>query len=99
MELGTTSKTRAVNAIVEPPAVPAPVTEAAGTLLNIAPSQGHHRPVGILGAFGDDVDHSIDGIRPPNSAAWPTNHFNALNVLQRSGLHLPINTGEKRRVH
>jgi Group II intron, maturase-specific domain len=99
MELGTTSKTHAVNAIVEPPTVPAPVTEAAVTLLNIAASQGHHRPVGILGALGDDVNHSIDGVRSPNGAARPTNHLNALNVLQRSGLNLPINTRKKRRVN
>src|SRR5258706_15020297 len=99
MELGTASQGHPIDTVAKTPTVPAPVSEAAGTLLDIAASQGQHRPLSIFGAPGDDVDYSVDGIRSPDSAPRPTDHFNALNILQRGGLDLPINTRAKRCVN
>ncbi len=34
-----------------------------------------------LGAFGDDVDHTIDGIRAPDRPAGASDHFDSLDIL------------------
>jgi hypothetical protein len=55
--------------------------------------------MGIFGALGDDVDNPVDGIGSPNGAAGPPDYLNALNVLERSSLGLPIDAREERRIH
>src|SRR5580658_8689488 len=98
MKLGTAVEPHAVDTVVEPPTVRTPVTKAAGALINIAASQRRQPPVGIFRALGDDVDNPVDGVRSPDSAARSPDHLNAFNILERSGLSLPIDSGEQRRV-
>ena len=53
---------------------------------------------GIGGLAGDDVDHAVCGVRSPNGSGGAANHLDAIDILQREILHIPVNTGEKRSV-
>src|SRR5450759_825753 len=99
MKSGAACEAHAVHTIVEAPPVPATVADGTSPLVSVAATQRHHRPVGIFGALGDDIADAVDGICSPNGAARSPDHLNALNVLERSGLHLPIHAREQRRIN
>ena len=55
--------------------------------------------MGIAGILSDDIDHSIDRISAPYSAAWSADHFDTTNVFQRYILLVPENAGKRIGIH
>src|SRR5260370_13064911 len=53
----------------------------------------------VCGAFRNDVDDAVHGVGAPYSSARSANHLNALKVLQRHVLGVPVNAAEEWRIN
>src|SRR5438552_18555158 len=53
----------------------------------------------ILRFLRDDVDHTIDRVRSPNTRAGAADDFNAIDVFKQHVLHIPKDARVQRRVH
>src|ERR1700691_3540903 len=53
----------------------------------------------ICRSLRNDVDHAVRRIGSPDGAAGTADDLNAIDVVQRHVLHVPIDAGEERRVH
>src|SRR5581483_11088192 len=59
----------------------------------ISPADGEQGALGISGLLGNDVDHPVHRIGPPQRSAGPANDFNALDVFEHRVLHIPKHVG------
>ena len=60
-----------------------------------ASSAGNNQPsVRINSLLGDDVDHAIDGVCPPNGSAGTADHFDPFDILKRHIQHVPEDSAE-----
>src|ERR1700730_6396644 len=59
----------------------------------------HEATLCSSGALGDDIDDPINRICAPDRASGTADHLNAVDVLQRYILLVPIDTRGERRVH
>src|ERR687887_377085 len=53
----------------------------AAAALRSAALRSHQEALRFAGCPSDDVDDTIDRICAPDSGSWPTNDFNALDIL------------------
>ena len=75
---------------------PAVLNERVGLL--IAAADLDEAALGVAGFAGDDVDDAVDRIGAPERGARAADHLDALDVLGRDRLHVPVDAGEQRRV-
>src|SRR5579871_3060994 len=68
-------------------------------MIDVAAASRYARPVRVFGTPGDHVDNAIHGVRPPDGPARATNHLNAVDVVHRNHLHVPINPRIKLRIY
>src|SRR5258708_23422360 len=99
MEFGTSGEAFGVEAVVEVLAISRSITCIHRALIHASSASGYQRSRGILGALGDDVDDSIDGVRSPDRPARSADDFDPVDVLEQRVLHFPIHAGKKRRVN
>src|SRR5258708_5063012 len=99
MELRTSGEAFAVKPVVEVLALSRSITCVHRALIHASSASGHQRSRGILGALGDDVDDSIDGVRSPDGPARSADDFNPVDVLEQRVLYFPIHAGKERRVN
>jgi len=64
----------------------AAVTRSPGAFL-VARAQTHEAALGVLRAARDDVDDTVHRVRAPQRATGPTDHLDALDVLEHHVLH------------
>jgi len=50
------------------------------------------------GIAGDDVDHAVDGVRPPEGRTGPADDLDPLDVIAQQVRHVPVYAGEERGV-
>ena len=53
------------------------------------------RPLRCFGGAGDDVDHAVDRIGPPEGGTWAADDLDALDVLEQGVLDVPEDAGEE----
>src|SRR5579862_9631213 len=99
VELGAANVTLSVNTIVKGFASRSTKSKLGNSLVYVSTRQCREHPVGILRAFRDDIDYSINGVRSPDCSARPANHFDAIDILEHCVLYLPVNAGKERRIH
>ena len=87
----------AVDAIRKVSAVAAPVAEIEEALLFVSAARRYQHPLGQSGVLGDDVDHTVHRIRPPDRAARPPNDFDPVDVVHQRILNFPVRAVEQRR--
>src|SRR5689334_992295 len=56
-------------------------------------------PASIFRLPGNDVDHSIDCVRAPYRRARTADHFDPVDVVEQSVLHIPEHSGVQGRIH
>src|SRR5581483_10240012 len=88
-----------INTIIKRFAIPASVAEIGEPLVNISAAHRDQHPLSVAGIFGNDIYDCVDGICSPNRTARSSNDFDSLNILKQGILHVPINSGKKRRVN
>ena len=67
-------------------------------LLFGATASANQATVRVFRRLGNDIDHSVDGVFSPDGRAWPTDHLDAINVLERIIEGFPEHAGEDRLV-
>src|SRR6185312_5840778 len=55
--------------------------------------------LGIGSLAGNDVDHTIDGVGPPQRTTRTADNLDALYVLRQYVLVIPVHAREDRRIH
>ena len=68
-------------------------------LVDVATLERQQCAFGFPRVLGDDVDHTVDGIGPPNGSARAPDDLDSLDVLHQGFLNLPIDAVEKGRVN
>ena len=99
MKLRASGKTLPVYTVVKTLAVAGTVPEIDKALIDISTAGGYQRSMGLLGSFGDDIDHRVDRICSPDGTAWASDDFDPFDIFKQGVLDLPINAGEQRRVN
>src|SRR5262249_21770518 len=64
--------------------------------LGVAHARGGRSSFGGLGAFGDDVDHSVDRVRPPHDRSRSAYDLDPLHVVQWNIDGIPNNSRKQR---
>src|SRR3954453_8910290 len=72
--------------------------DRAGSAFLVADGTGHQGALSRRGRLGDDVDHAIDGIGPPQRGAGSADHLDPVDVFQHRVLEFPEHAGKQRRV-
>src|SRR3984885_8832099 len=98
MKLRGAAEPQAIHAKIEAVSVPCSVAELADALINISAANGRESAIGILAAFGDDVDDAVDSVSSPDRTAGAANHLDSLDILQKDVLKLPIDASKQRRI-
>lgn len=57
------------------------------------------RAVRLASVLGDDVDYAIDRVRSPDGSTRSANHLYPVDIGQHRVLHLPVGSGQQRRVN
>src|SRR5438876_8503423 len=99
MELWASGEAFPVHAVIKILAVPASIPKIHEALVHVSSARREEHSVRIPGALGNDVDHRVDGVRSPDCATGPANHFDPIDILEQSVLPLPIDTMKKRRIN
>src|SRR5579859_7877187 len=55
--------------------------------------------LGGFGALGDNVDHAVPGVRPPDGTPGTADHFDALDILERNVKLVPVDPRTCGRVY
>src|SRR6266404_9741558 len=92
MELGTSSESFAINAIVKFRAVSASMPEIEEALL-VSTAGGDDLTVGVFRALGDNIDHAINGVRAPDRCTRTADDFDPVHILHQRVLNFPIDAG------
>src|ERR1043165_2440249 len=91
-------KILAVNAEVNVRAELAAVASGREVIQERAAAGAQEGPLGVFGAFGDDVDHAIHRVRPPKSRPGSAHHFDPVDVFQHDVLNVPEDSREKGKI-
>src|SRR5579884_511726 len=91
----TANKPMCEDAIIEALSVAAANAQRIDGFIHVTCKQRQACPVCIRRILGDDVNHAINGVRPPNGSSRTANHFNAIDVSKRKILNIPKNTGKE----
>ena len=75
------------------------IADAFKSLIHVAAAAFDIEALRVLAAFGDDIDHPIDGIGTPKRGSGAADDFNPVNIFQEQILHVPINAREGRRIN
>ena len=89
----------AVHAIGDVLAVAAAIAEIRKTLLLVPATRRRQDALRVSGILGDDVDDAVDRVRPPDCAARPADHLDAVDVIHDRVLHFPVRAGQERGVN
>jgi hypothetical protein len=78
----------AIGAIMSAIAEGAPMADAAALLF--VTDQGNSLPaLGLLGSFGDDIDHPIHGVGPPKGGSRASDDLDAIDIFNHRILNIP----------
>src|SRR6202034_4209370 len=77
MKLRGAAEPQAIHAKIEAVSVPGAVADLANALINIPAADRCETAVGILCAFGDNVDDAVDSVCSPDRAAGPANQLDS----------------------
>ena len=56
-------------------------------------------PLSIAGCFGDDIDHSVDGVRSPQRGTRTPDYLDTLDVSEQKILLIPEHSRIDWRIH
>ncbi len=84
--------------VISPVAGLAAVAQGGKALLLGAGTGLDQCALGIFGVLGNDVDHAVDRIGPPQGATGTAHHLDALDIVKQSILHVPVDSGKWRRI-
>ena len=75
------------------------MTNRGGTARARAAADLYPPTLGLFRTFRNDVDDAIDRVGSPQSASWPADYFDSVDVFQNYILYFPEHSGEHGRIY